>query len=336
MSKSEKEQPCLSVTLGGELKQGWDSTERLNNRVESFGILKHRTKDFIDWALDGGVVDILDKPKAKVFRLLQDCGQYLIIRNYLVSKRSRMIGACSCKQHLLCAFCASRRGVKNAVAYKEKVDHLANVTPGQDLMFITFSVKNGDDFLERYKHLAENMRKLLARRNQNINGNVKYKTEMAKLIGGVFAYEFKRGSGLNLWHPHIHMLAHKAGSSKIDIQKLKEEWLNLTGDSSVINIEYADDGAFLEVFAYALKFSEMSHPDRWFASQQLKGDRLISSFGSFRGVDLGDDVTDDILTTEEPFVDLLFRWNASRCSYGQPAVIPLSLEPSQQPKTAAA
>jgi hypothetical protein len=132
------------------------------------------------------------------------------------------------------------------------------------------------------------------------------------------------------------MLAHKAGSSKIDIQKLKEEWLNLTGDSSVINIEYADDGAFLEVFAYALKFSEMSHPDRWFASQQLKGDRLISSFGSFRGVDLGDDVTDDILTTEELFVDLLFRWNASRCSYGQPAVISLSLETSQQPKTAAA
>lgn len=331
MGQPEKEQPRLSASLGGELKQGWDSTERLSHRVESFAILKQRTKTFIDWALHGGVPEILEKPHSKTFKLLQDCGQYLIFRNYLVSRRSRLIGACSCKQHLLCAFCASRRGVKNAMAYKEKVVHLANETPGLDLMFLTFTVKNGADLRERFSHLRVAMQTILRHRSYQLAGKkrVTHKTELAKLSGGVFAYEFKLGSGENLWHPHIHMLAHKAGAENIDAEILKNEWEKITGDSHVINIQYCkNDDPFLEVFAYALKFSEMSNADRWYASQLLKGERLISSFGAFRGVDLSDDVTDDILTTEEPFVDLLFRWNSERCSYGAAAVIAKAVKDS--------
>lgn len=308
----ENRKPHLRETLGGDLKQGWDSSERLNERLESFDILKHRTKDFIDWALDGGIPQF-DKATTHTFRKLQDCGQYLIFRNYLVSKRARLIGACSCKQHLLCAFCASRRGVKNAMVYKEKVVSLEQENPQLDLVFLTFTVKNCVDLFERFAHLRSNIQALLNRRNQNINGRGKHQTEMSKITGGVFAYEFKRGSGENLWHPHIHMVAHLPKGLRVDIQKLKDEWLELTDDSSVLNIEYCkNDDPYLEVFAYALKFSEMSHGDRWYASQILRGERLISSFGSFRGVDLTDDVTDDLLTTDEPFVDLLFKWHVHR------------------------
>jgi len=312
-SSHQIEKPHFRETLGGDLKRGWDDSSRLNARLESMALLKHRTKQFIDWALQGGITEF-DKPTTKTFRLLQDCGQYLIFRNYLVSKRSRLIGACSCKQHLLCAFCASRRGVKNAVAYKEKVDHLAKQNPELDLVFLTFTEKNGDSLPDRFTHLRSSMQALLKHRNnQRLANRVKYTTEMFKLTGGVFAYEFKRGSGENQWHPHIHMLAHIPKSQKIDIQKLKDEWLTITGDSSVINIEYCkNDQPFLEVFAYALKFSEMTHSDRWYASQELKSERLISSFGDFRGVSLSDDVTDDVLSTDEPFVDMLFRWHAQR------------------------
>lgn len=319
------EKPHLRETLGGDLKCGWDDTDRLNTRLESMAVLKHRTKEFIDWALDGGIPQF-DKPTTKTFRLLQDCGQYLIFRNYLVSRRSRLIGACSCKQHLLCAFCASRRGVKNAVAYKEKVDHLEKQDDQLDLVFMTFTVKNGEHLFERFTHLRTSMQTLLKHRNNQKIGRGKHTTEMFKLSGGVFAYEFKRGSGQEQWHPHIHMLAHIKKSDKVDIQLLKDEWLSITGDSSVLNIEYCkNDQPFLEVFAYALKFSEMHHCDRWFASQLLKSERLISSFGDFRGVDLSDDVTDDVLATDEPFVDLLFRWHAHR-GYGLPTVI---TEPNQ-------
>jgi hypothetical protein len=317
MTDLTNEKPLSRETLGGDLGKGWDATDRLPARIAQYATLKERTKEFIDWGLQGGI-SLFDKPTTKTFRALQDCGQYLIFRNYIISKRARLIGACSCKQHLLCAFCASRRGVKNAVAYKEKVDYLAQESQDPlDLVFITFTIKNGPDLLERFEHLRNSIQTILKRRNnQRLANRVKYTTEMYKLTGGVFAYEFKRGANLDQWHPHVHMLAHLPKDRKIDVRTLKDEWKAITGDSSVINIEYVNnDNPYLEIFAYALKFSEMEHADRWFAAQRLRAQRLISSFGSFRGVDLTDDVTDDVLTTDEPFVDLLFRWHATRRSY---------------------
>lgn len=320
MSELENRNPHLSETLGGELKQGWDSTDRLEKRVESFAILKHRTKQFTDWT-DQAHIEAFDKSSIKVLKKVKSCGDYLIFRNYLVSKRARLIGACTCQQHLLCAFCAARRGVKNSAAYKEKTNILQVQNPDLDLVFLTFTVKNGPDLIERFSHLRNSMKTLLRHRNNQAIGHRKHETEMAKLSGGVFAYEFKRGSIENLWHPHIHMIALLPKSQKIDIQILKDEWLKITEDSQVINIEYCtNDSAFLEVFAYALKFSEMEHSDRWMASQLLRRERLISSFGELRGVEVSEELTDDILLTDEPFVDLLFTWHVGR-GYGAPSVL---------------
>lgn len=156
------------------------------------------------------------------------------------------------------------------------------------------------------------MRFLLKQRNNQLRSKYTHKTEMFKLSGGVFAYEFKRGSGSQDWHPHIHMLALIPKASKIDISLLKQEWLEITGDSSVINIKYADENAYLEVFAYALKFSEMDNLDRWNAFNLLRRERLISSFGELRGVELPEEETDDLLDTPEPFEDVLFRWCLGR------------------------
>jgi len=307
------EKPRLSVTLGGELKRGWDSTDRLTQRLESFAILKQRTQEFITWAVDAEV-SRESKSAIKTFRALDSCGDYLIFRNYQISQRSRLIGACSCKQHLLCAFCASRRGVKHSVAYKEKVEQLKAVSGDTlDLVFITFTVKNGPDLYDRFSHLKSSIQLLLSRRTRQKRGLDKQKTEMFKLSAGVFAYEFKLGQNLNLWHPHIHMLALLPKHEKVDIQKLKDEWFEITGDSSVINIEYcSNDEPYLEVFAYALKFSEMEHSDRWHAYKTLKGERLISSFGDLRGLVVPDSETDDLLDSDEPFVDDIFKWYANR------------------------
>jgi hypothetical protein len=313
MDDIKMEKPRLSVTLGGELKRGWDDTSRLNQRLESFAILKQRTQEFITWAVDAEITRE-SKPAIKTFRALNTCGDYLIFRNYLTSQRSRLIGACSCKQHLLCAFCASRRGVKHSIAYKEKVEQLkAESGETLDLVFITFTVKNGESLYETFTHLKYSMQRLLKQRTNQMSRSCSDKTEMVKLNAGVFAYEFKRGSNLNLWHPHIHMLALLPKHEKIDIQKLKNEWLKLTDNSSVINIEYCKtDDPYLEVFAYALKFSEMSHSDRWFAYKTLKSERLISSFGDLRGLQLPESETDDYLDSDEPFVDVLFKWCSLR------------------------
>lgn len=321
MSGISNEKPRLSVTLGGELKRGWDDTSRLNQRLESFAILKQRTQEFITWAVDAEITRE-SKPAIKTFRALNTCGNYLIFRNYLTSQRSRLIGSCSCKQHLLCAFCASRRGVKHSIAYKEKVEQLkAESGETLDLVFITFTVKNGESLYETFTHLKHSMQHILKQRTNQALRKGTHQTEMAKLTAGVFAYEFKKGSNLNLWHPHIHMLALLPKHEKIDIQKLKDEWLKITSDSSVINIQYCKtDDPYLEVFAYALKFSEMSHPDRWFAYNKLKNERLISSFGDLRGLQLPESETDDYLDSDEPFVDVLFKWCDSR-GYNQKIIL---------------
>lgn len=313
MSGISNEKPRLSETLGGELKRGWDDTNRLTQRLESFAILKQRTQNFITWAVDSGT-SRESKQAIKTFRALDTCGDYLIFRNYLTSNRSRLIGSCSCKQHLLCAFCASRRGVKHSVAYKEKVEQLkAESANTLDLIFITFTIKNGHSLRETFLHLKSSIQLLLSRRTRQLRGLDKQKTEMAKTSAGVFAYEFKRGQNSNLWHPHIHMLALIPKHEKIDAHNLKNEWLNITGDSSVINIEYTkNDEPYLEVFAYALKFSELTNSDRWLAFNNLKGERLISSFGNLRGIQLPDNENDDFLDSDEPFIDTLFSWRGGQ------------------------
>lgn len=308
----DDKKPLFSETLGGELKKGWDDTSRLANRLESFGVLKHRTSAFIEWAHTEGVY-YENKLQYRIFKRLTDCGQYLIFRNYQDSQVSRLIGACSCKQHLLCAFCASRRGVRMSMAYKERVEAFKSQSEAHDLLFLTFTVQNGPNLSKRFYHLKNSMQKLTQRRNFERAGRGTHKSEFTKLSGGVFAYEFKRGANSNEWHPHIHMLALIPSGQRVDAQRLKDEWFEITGDSKVINVQLCtNDQAYLEVFAYALKFSEMSHADRWFAFNELKGERLISSFGCLRSVDVPDLVEDDILSTDEPFVDVLYRWLPTR------------------------
>lgn len=316
IEEKPNKKPSFSETLGGELKKGWDDSSRLEIRLESFAELKHRTRGFIEWAHENGEV-YASKDTHKIFKRLTDCGQYLIFRNYETSQVSRLIGACSCKQHLLCAFCASRRGVRNSVAYKEKVEHFKNAADQEhDLLFLTFTVKNGPDLAMRFQHLKSSMQTLTQRRNFERAGRGIHKSEFTKLSGGVFAYEFKRGAGSDEWHPHIHMLALIPKCSRIDAQKLKDEWLEITTDSHVVNIQYCqNDMAYLEVFAYALKFSEMEHSDRWHAFNLLRGRRLISSFGCLVGVDVPDQAEDDVLYTDEPFVDVLYRWIPARKAY---------------------
>lgn len=320
MENNQGENLLPVAILADELVKGWDSSERLDSRLESFHSLKQKGFNFVEWALNTGIA--IQNPSAKkIFLKLVECGEYLIFRNYLTSKRSRLIGGCTCKMHLLCPFCASRRGIKHSRIYKEKVEHLkAESNDKLALVFITFTVKNGESLYERFSHLRNAMRSLLKRRSNQFSSPRNFKTEMAKFIGGVFAYEFKRGSGSQDWHPHIHMLALIPKSSQVDISLLKQEWLDITGDSHNINIRYADDNAYLEVFAYALKFSEMDNQDRWDAFNLLRNERLISSFGDLRGIVLPDEETDDLLDSLEPFEDVLYRWCIGR-GYDKESII---------------
>jgi hypothetical protein len=53
---------------------------------------------------------------------------------------------------------------------------------------------------------------------------------------------------------------------------------------------------FMEVFKYAVKFSDQPVADTWHAFQTLKGKRLLGSAGCFRGVEVPEELTDESLS----------------------------------------
>jgi hypothetical protein len=95
------------------------------------------------------------------------------------------------------------------------------------------------------------------------------------------------------------------------VVQLRAEWRAITGDSFVVDvrpISQADPvSGFLEVFKYAVKFSEMTPADTVAAWEALRGRRLIGSAGEFRGVEVPDTLTDGSLD-DEPFAELLYRY----------------------------
>jgi hypothetical protein len=73
-------------------------------------------------------------------------------------------------------------------------------------------------------------------------------------------------------------------------------------------IDQADPASgFLEVFKYALKFSDMQPADTWQAFQVLRGRRLVGSAGLFRGIEIPEQLTDEPLD-DLPYVELFYRY----------------------------
>ena len=129
--------------------------------------------------------------------------------------------------------------------------------------------------------------------------------------GAVWSYEIKRGSGSGVWHPHLHMIA--LAECEPSAERLSREWHEITGDSFIVDVRpiSQDDpvSGFIEVFKYAVKFSDQEPADTVHAWETLRGKRLLASAGCFRGVEVPDELTDDCADVEGlPFMDMLYRF----------------------------
>ena len=193
---------------------------------------------------------------------------------------------------------------------KAYLDRLQVITASRsDLKpyMVTLTVKDGPDLLERFNHLYRSVQKLHKMRT----GKGQY-SEACKADGAVWSYEFKRGKNSGQWHPHVHAVW--LCSEKPDQKALSEQWKRITGDSYIVDVRPFHDeedtiGGFLEVFKYAVKFSDLPLADNWEGFEKLQGKRLIASFGSFRGIDVPDDLTDEKLD-DLPFIELLYKFAA--------------------------
>ena len=154
----------------------------------------------------------------------------------------------------------------------------------------------------RFKHLQDSQHELWKRKHR-ARGSA-----LDCVQAAVWSYEVKRGRGSGLWHPHLHMVA--LSEVPPDEVQLQREWHDITGDSFIVDVRPIDQAdpvsGFLEVFKYALKFSDMEHADTWAAFGVLSRRRLVGSAGLFRGIEVPEQLLDEPLD-DLPYVDLFYR-----------------------------
>lgn len=254
----------------------------------------------------------------KIYTNLDKCAEYLVFHDYYTIDQLRLVKAHTCKQHLLCPFCARRRAAKATEKAIPKIETLLSENPHLIPVMITLTVKNGPDLKERYDHLKNAYRRLQDRRRDFFKKGVG-RTEFRKIQGAMASYEVtNKGKG---WHPHIHMFA--LIDSYIDQKALSREWHEVTGDSKVVGITRIRPSnspeipgvmdittGILEVLKYAVKFQDLSLEDTWHAFQTLRGKRLLDSFGCLRGIKEPEKVLDDPLEGL-PYLELFYRYDGN-------------------------
>lgn len=305
-----QERDCINVppsmTLAGES----GGIERLPGRLERYAHLHTRALQMSEY------IRSLTRSKENqhISIRLFKCGHYLHFRDYYTVDQLRLIRADFCKQHLICPLCALRRGAKFVEKYMERVFLVGQENPGLMPYLVTLTVKDGPDLDERFNHLHASYKTMRTEMKDASMGR-RIKIEMNKAQGGVASYEFKRGSGSSMWHPHIHAVW--LCTSAPDPEKLAREWREITGDSFIVDVTpFHDDpvSGFMEVFRYALKFSDMEISDNWTAAQVLKSRRLVAAFGCLFGVKVPDKLEDEPLDGL-PYVDRLYMYHLGHKGY---------------------
>ena len=330
----KKRTPFSSKLLAEETKKGG-----IEKRLARYDLAKRRTEavrshinNLINTGVSSGSPSSSIRSLRWLSRQLADCGSFLLFRHFIQLDLYRLRGGCTCKRHLLCVLCAIRRAAKYLASYKQKVEQVLKERPDLNLCMITLTVKNGDDLGERYHHLQASLKRLIENRRKLRAGSRAAYTVFSMVEGAVYAMETtNNGQG---WHPHCHMLAlvpHGVDLGEMketapghhdlvrwgDFQKsLIDEWEAITGDSKIVDVRpvYGKESAeesFYEVFKYALKLGDMTVERQWEAYEVLGGKRLIGSLGLLRGVEIPEDLNDEIEAELElePFVDLLYVWH---------------------------
>lgn len=279
-----------------------EGIEALPGRLERYGKAKKGAIDVAEY------IGTLPEHQA-IGRRVLSCGDYLVFRHYFTVDQVKLHGAQLCMAHLLCPLCAIRRGSKALKAYLDRWEVIRADKTALKPFLVTLTVKDGDDLNERFKHLHKGQRELW-KRKQRGRGSA-----LDGVAGAVWSYEIKRGKGSGLWHPHLHMIA--LAETMPDQQQLAAEWHNITGDSFIVDVrpisqENPAEG-FMEVFKYAVKFSDQPPQDTLQAWLALKGKRLLASSGCFRGVPEPEDLMDDATALKDlPFATMFYRFMLGR------------------------
>ena len=299
-----------------------EGIEALPQRVERYGKARKSALDIAEY--------MATKTKHQAMACkVNGCGDYLLFRHFFTVDKVKLHAAQFCKKHLLCPLCAIRRGAKALAAYLARWEVIQQQRPNLLPYLVTLTVKDGPDLAERFKHLHKSQRELWMRKHRGRG------SALDGVEGAVWSYEVKRGQGSGVWHPHLHMIA--LCEVPPDAETLSREWHQITGDSFIVDVRPISQedpvSGFIEVFKYAVKFSDQEPADTVHAWETLRGKRLLASSGCFRGVDVPDDLTDDASELAGlPFMDMLYRY--TKAGYSLELVTEGQDGPKKAPKSA--
>ena len=328
MNTNSNKKPLLSEALAGTDNKGLQSADadQHRDRITRFGSLKHRAKkqEKYLWTLfTPGNPSEESQLAVKSAQKLSECGNYLLFKNYFTVGEIRLSKMNTCKQHLLCPFCAALRASKAMQKYMERIQQVMKENPRLKPVMITFTVKNGADLSERVDHLMSSLRTLFDR-CRDFKKKGRGWNEFCKVKGALYSYENTYNEKTGEWHPHVHMFA--LIDSWIDQAEFAEYWSLLTGDSMIVDIRrikpkkgmnklQALQEAISEVCKYALKFGDLSVQKTWEAFKVLKGKRLTGSIGLLWGVKVPEKLTDEDIEESLPYLEMLYKFVYGKSSY---------------------
>lgn len=344
---ADTKKPLIDETLAGHTsKNGSSEILGLKDRIERFSTAKTNQYKILNYLRDTST----NHPVSTVEKLkdnLGGCGNYLVFHQY-DNQAVRLGKASFCKKHFLCQLCAIRRGCKQVESYVKKLESLQAQNSNLRPFLLTLTVRNGEDLKERFNHLNSSVKRLMEKRRNHLKKGTP--SEFGKCEGGVYSYEFTKSD--KGWHPHVHMVVllepdhlidfpmdepkkhsteewallspkqkaiEKQKWVKFNLSKrdsgLSKEWKKITGDSDIVDLRpISGDPAlgFVEVFKYALKFSDLEPKDNidaYFDLMNSSGSmpRFTGSFGLLWGVKVPDSLLDETFD-DLPYLELFYRY----------------------------
>jgi plasmid rolling circle replication initiator protein Rep len=323
LPKKDNKKAHISNTLAGGEIQALQSAkaDQHRDRITRFSTLKHRAKNQENYLFtlakfkENYEKDVKNEESIEALKSAQklnECGNYLLFKNFYTIGEVKLAKLRTCGQHLLCPFCAAIRASRAIQRYVERIDQVLQENRKLKPVLITLTVKNGSDLAERSEHLMKSFRTLLERRRDYEKKGRGF-NEFCKVQGAMYSYENTFNEKTVEWHPHIHMFA--LVDQWIDQQEFSEYWHSITGDSMVVDVRRAKkekghgySKAAAEVCKYALKFGDLSVEKTWEAFKVLKGKRLTGSFGLLWGVKIPDTMTDDMPEGDLPYLEMLYKF----------------------------
>lgn len=223
------------------------------------------------WSVDRrrvwvGLQSVASRARARSFG---NCGAGAYV-NYSASLNRYRITGHYCHDRL-CAPCnAALAAVVRSNASRYVAEHHITVR------FLTLTLKHSD------LPLADQITRLY----QSFSTLRRREFFKQHCVGGIAFLEVKLAKDGVRWHPHLHCLIE---GGYLDGKQLSQEWLKVTGDSSIIDIRRPDDTE--HTISYVCKYiSKPCHHDVLRSPEMLneyaaaiKGRRRFVTWGNWRG-----------------------------------------------------